>query len=195
MPNSYQHTGLVAGATSVSHYVDLHLGTGAAATGLTFATSGLGASYTRTGAVRAAITLDTQTPTGAWATGGFAEVSATNAPGLYRLDIPNAALAAGAAGVVLSITGVGLQPYHALLPLEVAVETANGTASGTPTTTSFDFAGLSPSAGSLSRRLVQFVEGPAAGERVLVVANSATTIQVAPPFTVAPATGNRFLLL
>lgn len=195
MPNAYQHTGLVAGSTSVSHYVNLKTAAGAAATGLAFGTVGLGASATRTGSARSGITLVTQTPTGTWSSGGFTEVSSVNAPGLYRLDLPNAALATGAAGVVLSIRGTGLQPYHAILPLEVAVETANGTASGTPTTTNFDFAGLTTSNGALCRRLVQFVEGPAAGERVLVVANSTSVIQVAPPLTAAPVAGNRFVLI
>jgi len=191
----YCHTGLVAGATSVSHYVNLRTVSGAAATGLTFATGGLVASYTRTGTTRAAITLATQTPTGTWSSGGFVEVSSANAPGLYRIDLPNAALAAGVAGVVISIKGTGLQPYHALLPLEVATDSGAGTASGTPTTTSFTFAGLTATDGSLARRLIQFIEGPAAGERVLVVANSTSVIQVAPPFAVAPATANRFLIL
>jgi len=74
-------------------------------TGLAFGTAGLKVYYTRAGAAAAAITLATQTVTGAWATGGFVEVDATNAPGLYRLDLPNAALATGVDEVVISWTG------------------------------------------------------------------------------------------
>jgi hypothetical protein len=74
-------------------------------TGLAFGTAGLKFYYTRKGAAAAAITLATQTVTGAWSSGGFVEVDATNAPGLYRLDLPNAVIATGVDEVVVSWTG------------------------------------------------------------------------------------------
>jgi hypothetical protein len=52
-----------------------------------------------------AITLVTQTPTGAWTSGGFAEISSSLVPGVYRLDVPNAALAAGASDVTIVVRG------------------------------------------------------------------------------------------
>jgi hypothetical protein len=52
-----------------------------------------------------AITLVTQTPTGAWASGGFAEISSSLVPGVYRLDVPNAAFAAGASDVTIVVRG------------------------------------------------------------------------------------------
>jgi hypothetical protein len=52
-----------------------------------------------------AITLVTQTPTGAWASGGFAEIDSSLVPGVYRLDVPNAAFAAGASDVTIVVRG------------------------------------------------------------------------------------------
>jgi hypothetical protein len=52
-----------------------------------------------------AITLVTQTPTGAWASGGFAEISSSLVPGVYRLDVPNAAFAANASDVTIVVRG------------------------------------------------------------------------------------------
>jgi hypothetical protein len=74
-------------------------------TGLAFNTAGLVFSYTRALAVRTAITLATQTVTGAYSSGGFVEVDATNQPGLYRLDLPNAAIATGVDEVTITWTG------------------------------------------------------------------------------------------
>ena len=86
---------------STSQSVELFLG----ATGLTFSTSGLAAYYVRNQSAPVAITLVTQTPTGAWASGGFAEISSSLVPGVYRLDVPNAAFAAGASDVTIVVRG------------------------------------------------------------------------------------------
>jgi len=66
---------------------------GAGRSGLMFNSSGLVASY-RKGATgsRVAITLATQTVGGAYSSGGFVEIDATNMKGVYRLDLPNAAV-------------------------------------------------------------------------------------------------------
>ena len=66
---------------------------GSGLTGLVHNTSGLTAYYAKgaTGTATA-ITLATQTAGGAWTSGGFVAVDGTNMPGVYRLDIPNAAL-------------------------------------------------------------------------------------------------------
>ena len=74
-------------------------------TGLTFSTTGLAAFYTRGKAAPVAITLVTQTVTGAYTSGGFVEVSSTNQPGLYRLDLPNAALVDGVDDVTVTVRG------------------------------------------------------------------------------------------
>jgi hypothetical protein len=86
---------------STSQSVELYLG----ATGLTFATSGLAAYYVRNQSDPVAITLVTQTATGAWTSGGFAEISSSLVPGVYRLDVPDAAFSAGASDVTIVVRG------------------------------------------------------------------------------------------
>lgn len=86
---------------STSQSIELYLG----ATGLTYNTSGLSAYYIRNRSTTTSISLVTQTASGAWTSGGFAEISSANAPGLYRLDIPNAALASGSDEVTIVVRG------------------------------------------------------------------------------------------
>lgn len=98
-----------AGSTDVTIYVRLRDSTtGLAKTGLVYNSAGASAYYTRPGAAAVAITLATQTVTGAHADGGFVEVHATNAKGLYRLDLPDAAVAAGVGFVIVSIEFDGI---------------------------------------------------------------------------------------
>lgn len=78
---------------------------GTGKTGLLFSTASLTAYYARPLAAAVAITLATQTVTGAWSSGGFVEIDATNMPGLYRLDLPNAVLATGVDRVYVVIKG------------------------------------------------------------------------------------------
>lgn len=97
-----------AGKTSQTLYVfiqDSSSTTGAGLTGLVYNTSSLVAYYVRGLGNATAITLATQTVTGAFSSGGFVEVSSSNMPGLYRLDVPDAALAASADSVVLMLKG------------------------------------------------------------------------------------------
>ena len=78
--------------------------TGQGLSGLVHNSASLVASY-RKGATgsRTAITLATQTVGGAWSSGGFVEIDATNMKGVYRLDLPNAAVdTAGFVTVFLS---------------------------------------------------------------------------------------------
>jgi hypothetical protein len=67
--------------------------TGQGLSGLVFNSASLVASY-RKGATgsRTAITLATQTVAGAWSSGGFVEIDATDMKGVYRIDLPNAAV-------------------------------------------------------------------------------------------------------
>jgi hypothetical protein len=88
-----------AGTISYSEYVQLNT------TGLSFSTPGISASYVRSGAARVGITLVSQTVSGVWTSGGFVEVDAVNMPGLYRIDVPDGALASGANQVTLMIKG------------------------------------------------------------------------------------------
>jgi len=97
------------GVTSRIEYVflqDATVTTGAGKTGLAWNTASLTAYYVLTGAASAAITLATQTVTGAFSSGGFVEVDSTNCPGLYRVDIPDAAFASGTHTLVfIKLTG------------------------------------------------------------------------------------------
>ena len=86
---------------STSQSIELYLG----ATGLTASTSGLSARYNRTRTASVDIPLVVRTIAQAWTSGGFAEVDATNMPGVYRLDVPDAALAAGADDVTIVVRG------------------------------------------------------------------------------------------
>ncbi len=86
---------------STSQSIELYLGV----TGLTASTSGLSARYNRTRTASVSIPLVARTIAQAWTSGGFAEVDATNMPGVYRLDLPDAALAAGADDVTIVVRG------------------------------------------------------------------------------------------
>jgi len=101
LPSERNASTITIAPASTSQSIELYLG----ATGLTFATSGLAAYYVRNREAPVAITLVTQTPTGAWTSGGFAEISSSLVPGVYRLDVPNAALIAGASDVTLVVRG------------------------------------------------------------------------------------------
>lgn len=86
---------------STSQSIELYLGT----TGLTYQTSGLRAYYVRNRSTPVQITLVNQTNNGAWNSGGFAEIDAVNMPGIYRLDVPNAAFALGSSDVTINVRG------------------------------------------------------------------------------------------
>jgi hypothetical protein len=86
---------------STSQSIELYLGV----VGLTSSTSGLAAYYNRTRTASVSIPLVARTIAQAWTSGGFAEVDATNMPGVYRLDLPDAALAAGASDVTIVVRG------------------------------------------------------------------------------------------
>lgn len=95
--------GILAGTTSLSLPVVLRKtsdnteSTGKVAADMT-------GSYWRQGGVRVSITLsDLAAVNSAFSSGGVKEVDATNMPGLYRVDLPDAAVATGADWVVVAI--------------------------------------------------------------------------------------------
>lgn len=111
----------LAGVTSQS--IDIFVGDaasviGAGLAGLAFGTSGLLAYY-RIGPAGAAtqITLVTQTVAGAWVSGGFKEIDATNMKGVYRLDLPNAVLASSPYAVVYLFGATNMVPVVAELEI------------------------------------------------------------------------------
>lgn len=88
-----------AGSTDQTVYLfiqDSSSSTGAGLTGLVYNTASLTAYYCLGRGAATAITLATlAAATSAHADGGFKEVDATNMPGIYRLDLPDAAVASG----------------------------------------------------------------------------------------------------
>lgn len=129
------HYTLTAGSTDVTLYVfvpDASSSVGAGLTGLVYNSSGLVAYYTRSLAAATALTLATQTVTGAHSDGGFVEVSSANAPGLYRLDLSDAVCAAGVAQVHLVLKGAtNMVPVVICVDLALQVVTlANGAHGG-----------------------------------------------------------------
>ncbi len=112
-----------AGSTSETVNVliaDSSSPTGAGLTGLTFSTSGLVAAYTFRRTAATSISLATLAAvTSAYSSGGFKEIDAVKCPGLYRLDIPDALLAAGN-GRFVNIT---LQGAANMVPLTIEIIT------------------------------------------------------------------------
>lgn len=99
--------------TSRTEYVFIQnssVSTGAGLTGLVFNTAGLTAYYAVERGAATAITLVTQTATGAYSSGGFCAVDATNMPGLYRFDIPNAVFATADKSVVMLKGATNMAP-------------------------------------------------------------------------------------
>lgn len=113
---------------STNQTVYLHLKdstTGLAKTGLVYNSAGAICRYVRPRAVATAITLATLANASAsHSDGGFIEVDATNAKGLYRLDLPDAPLASGATFAIITIQFTGVAETALLInltPVPVAV--------------------------------------------------------------------------
>lgn len=100
---------------------DSSSGVGAGLTGLVFNSAGLVAYYHRPGSASVAITLVTLAAiTTAWASGGFKEVDATNMPGWYRLDVPDAVIASGVDRCYIGLKGAtNMKP----VPIEIMLTT------------------------------------------------------------------------
>jgi len=99
------------GSTSHSEfYMLVDSATGLGKTGLVY--TNMTGSYTRTRSARVAVTMAMQTVAGAFSSGGFVEIDATNQPGLYRWDHPDAAYADGADSVVFSLKATGVRTEH-----------------------------------------------------------------------------------
>lgn len=109
--------------------------TGLAKTGLTSASAGGVASYTRKSGSATAVTMSALgSVTAAWSSGGFIEVDATNAPGVYRLDFPDAAFASGVPYVIGSLKFTGVIEESTLVRLETVGTTAGAGAITTTVT-------------------------------------------------------------
>lgn len=103
---------IVKDTTSFIDYIVLiDSTTGLPKTGLAY--TDITGSYVRTGGSRTAITMATlAAANSAYSSGGFKEVDATNQPGLYRVDWPDAALATGSDKVIFSLKAAGVRTEH-----------------------------------------------------------------------------------
>jgi len=109
---------------SIDQTVYFHLrasADGTSKTGLLYNSAGAIASYVRTRGTRTAITLATLAAAdSAHSDGGFIEVDGTNAKGLYRLDVPDAAFASGVDEVIIHIGFTGV--FEESLAIELVDE-------------------------------------------------------------------------
>jgi hypothetical protein len=97
------------GSTGHSEYIyliDSLSSTGLGKTGVAFNTSGLNAHYVRNAGSATTISLASQTVTGSWISGGWAEVDQIRMPGIYRVDLPDAVFAPGSDKAIVFIKGV-----------------------------------------------------------------------------------------
>lgn len=75
-------------------------------------------SYVRTRSARVAITIATLASASAsFSSGGFILIDDTNQPGVYRVDVPDAAFATGAQSVVVTIKATGCRTVSRLFNL------------------------------------------------------------------------------
>ena len=128
MSDKFLTTGAVpAGTTSVSVWIELEdTTTGAPTTGKLAAN--MTCSYWRQGGLRVAITpADLVGVDSVYSAGGVKEVDLTNMPGLYRLDVPDAALIAGADWAVFQVLVAGCKAARVTvaLPTYAALRTAH----------------------------------------------------------------------
>jgi hypothetical protein len=108
-------------STSKSFFIRIVSSVGAPQTGLAFDTSGLLATYARTREEVVAMTLATLADQDtAWTSLGFIEVDATKMPGVYRIDVPDAALVGGADQV--EVTVWKSTAFHGSLTINLSTE-------------------------------------------------------------------------
>lgn len=188
------------GATSQSIYfdaLDSTSSTGGRKTGLVFNTASLTAYYVRNQNTAVSITLATLAAANtAWSSGGFKEVDATNMPGIYRLDVPDAAFATGADSVAIVIKGAtGMVQASCDVQLVDNVESDTFARLGAPAgaSVSADVAavkGVLPSA-LVSGRIDASVGAMAAAvlTATAIASDAITDAKVASDVTIASVTG------
>ena len=194
--------GIIGGSKDVSIYIVLrNTSNNQETTAKTH--SDVTGSYCRQGAARTAITMATLAAvTTAHTDGGFIEIDATNQPGLYRFDIPDAAFAVGVQMVTITAKVTASYVYHErfdILADKIAatVNTANTTATKTLVAT----AGLtSTQANNYRGASVRFTSGALLNQRAIVVGsewdgvNSEANLTLAPPLSDTPANSVSFVL-
>ena len=190
------------GGVNATVYVRLRNSTsGLAQTGLVFNSAGASCTYVRPRTASAAIPLVTQSVTGAHTDGGFVEVNSTDAKGLYRLDLPDAALASGENYVLINIEFDTIieESLIVLLNPEPNIVSANVVADGGNTAATFktDLPNTTDD-GFYQEAWILFRTGTLAlaGPRKITAYTAATQfVTVTPAFTGVPSPGTEFTLV
>ena len=157
--------------------------TGEGLAGLVYNTAGLVASY-RKGATgsRTAITLATQTVGGAFSSGGFVEIEATHMKGVYRIDLPNAAVDTEGFVTLFLYGATNLLPTALRIdcrPLPVDIKKLLGTAwltpgtAGTPDVNAKLIGATSQTGSDVGAKVNALTKGLIAG---VVASSSSTTV-------------------
>jgi len=97
------------GSTNRSEYIyiiDSLSSTGLGKTNIVYNTSGLNGHFVRNAGSATTISFVSQTATGTWTSGGWAEVDSLRMPGLYRVDLPNEIFQSGSDKAIVFIRGV-----------------------------------------------------------------------------------------
>lgn len=110
-------TDIFKGATSNSVFIELvDSTTGLPKTGIVH--TDVTGSYVRTRSARVAITMATlASASAAYSSGGFILIDDTNQPGVYRIDVPDAAFASGAVAAVVTVKATGCRTVSRLFSL------------------------------------------------------------------------------
>lgn len=88
------------------YIIDSLSSTGLGKTNISFNTSGLNGHYVRNAGTAITISFVSQTATGSWVSGGWAEVDSVRVPGIYRVDLPNEIFQSGSDKAIVVIKGV-----------------------------------------------------------------------------------------
>jgi hypothetical protein len=129
--------------------------------------------------------------------GGFVEVDATNAPGLYRLDLPDAAIARGENSVIVTLTSSSSARQYGILHLDPEPSVVQGqVADSNPTASTFETDLTQGLDDFWADSFVLFVSGTLAGavERVTGYDGTNGALTTA-GFPQAPADGDQFIML
>ncbi len=182
------------GSTDVTVYLVAKDSAGARKTDLVFNSAGASAKYIRPRTAGTAITLATQTATGAHADGGFVHVG----NGVYRLDVPDAAFASGESLVMIDVafTGAFLEPLAVgLTPLpDILVATVQSDAGNTAGQFKSDLASSVNDFYKNSLALV--ISGSLAGQQRKITGYTGSTKVVAVnAFTGTPAAGDKIVIV
>jgi len=188
------------GSTDALIEVMLRDTSGNAVPSLTYASGGNSCYYNRPRAAGIEIPLVTQTVTGVHDDGGFVEIDGTNMPGLYRLDLPDAAVASGENWVTVHIMFTATEPTAVVVILDPHPQVVSFTVEPYSLNSGTAFMTDLPSATNdfYNESFALFKEGPNSGggpREVTDFEGSTGIITVAPTFTSTPANGNEGILV